>query len=240
MTPLGPVDWKRFSGIFDDLSLPENFFHRAERYLAALAEVNAALNLVAFDPRREGPAHVVDSLRTLGAIPADAHAVIDVGTGGGFPGLPVALARPDLRVVLLDSLRKKQAAVAGLAVAVGAGNAEALWGRAEDLGRDVNHREAYDVALCRAVGRLPTVLELTLPLVRVGGRCVLHRGQEAPQEVSAAVPKLADLGARLVGQIAYRLPGNDHDRFIVCIEKSDQIDIRFPRRSGVPAKRPLW
>lgn len=237
---LPPSDWAPWAAALAGLSLEADFFTRADRYINALAAANAELNLTAFDPRLEGRAHVVDSLQALRGLLDGAASVIDVGTGGGFPGLPVALARPMLSVTLLDALRKKQAAVAGVAAAAGAGNAKALWGRAEDMGRDPVHREIYDAALCRAVGRLPVVLELTLPLLRVGGRCLLHRGQESKTEIEAAVPHLNSLGARLGDVFPYRLPGNDHDRFLICIEKSDQISNRYPRRPGVPAKRPLW
>lgn len=240
MSTLPSTGWTPWAEVLAGLSLATDFFPGAERYLDALAAANAELNLTAFDPRLEGRAHVVDSLQALRGLPVGAASVIDVGTGGGFPGLPVALARPGLSVALLDALRKKQAATASVAVAAGAGNVTALWGRAEDIGRDPAHRETYDAALCRAVGRLPVVLELTLPFLRAGGRCLLHRGQEAPTEIEAAIPHLESLGARLGDVFRYRLPGNNHDRFVICIEKAGQIDKRYPRRPGIPAKRPLW
>lgn len=240
MNSPAPSRWDALADLLDGLSLPADFFPRVDLYLAALAAANTGINLVSFDPLRDGPAQVADSLQALRGLPGDARTGIDVGTGGGFPGIPLALARPDFRVVLLDGIRKKQAAVSGLAVAARAGNASALWGRAEELARQGGQREAHDVAFCRAVGRLPVVLELTLPFVRVGGLCLLHRGVEAPGELEAAIPRLGDLGARSGGLIGYRLPGTDHDRFIICIEKTDQINDRFPRRPGIPAKRPLW
>jgi 16S rRNA (guanine527-N7)-methyltransferase len=235
-----PSRWDALADTLGGLSLPADFFPRADLYLDALAAANAEGNLVSFDPLRDGPAHVADSLQALRGLPGRIRTGIDVGTGGGFPGIPLALALPECRVVLLDGIRKKQAAVSGLAVAAGAGNVSALWGRAEELAREGEQRETHDVAFCRAVGRLPVVLELTLPFVRVGGLCLLHRGLEAPGELEAAITHLGDLGARSGGLIGYRLPGTDHDRFIVCIEKTDQIEDRYPRRPGIPAKRPLW
>jgi 16S rRNA (guanine527-N7)-methyltransferase len=240
MALLPSMGWTPWAEALAGLSLADDFFPRAERFLEALAVANEELNLTAFDPRLEGRAHVVDSLHVLRGLPVGAASVIDVGTGGGFPGLPVALARPGLSVALLDALRKKQAAVQSVAAAAGAGNARTLWGRAEDIARDPIHRETYDAALCRAVGRLPVVLELTLPFLRAGGRCLLHRGQEAQTEIEAAIPHLGVLSAQPGGFFRYRLPGNNFDRFVICIEKTGQIDDKYPRRPGIPAKRPLW
>lgn len=235
-----PPAWIPWTEALAGLSLNPDFFPRAERYLDALASINTELNLTAFDPLREGKAHIVDSLQVLRALPEQVSTIIDVGTGGGFPGFPVALARPLVGVTLVDALRKKQTAVARMAATVGANNVSSVWGRAEDLGHEAGHREKYDVALCRAVGRFSMVLELTLPLVRIGGLCLLHRGQEAPMDLTAAVSHWGTLGARHKGSLQYRLPGNDHDRFVICIEKTDQISDRYPRRAGIPAKRPLW
>ena len=161
------------------------------------------------------------------------------GTGGGFPGVPLAIARPAWTVTLLDSLRKKQTAVASLLEAAQIKNGRAIWGRAEDLARQAEHREAYDGALCRAVGRLTTVLELTLPFVKVGGAAVLHRGSDGRVELAEAGRALKDLGGRPGPIYSYRLPGLEKERLILCVEKTHQTSIGFPRRAGIPAKKPL-
>jgi 16S rRNA (guanine527-N7)-methyltransferase len=211
-----------------------------DRYLATLAEANRSLNLISFSDDKELRGHAVDSLQALRCPPrGPALTVADVGTGGGLPGAPIALARPNWRVVPIDTVRKKQATVAAMAGAGGIENLTALWARAEDLARQPDRRESFDVALCRAVGRFSTVLELTLPLVRLGGACLLHRGSEGPAEAASAGEALARLGGRLGCVTPYRLPGLDRERFIICIEKTSQTGDAYPRRPGIPAKRPL-
>jgi 16S rRNA (guanine527-N7)-methyltransferase len=235
-----PPDWTFFSSALAGLDLPDHFFDFAEGYLKDLAAINKELNLISFSTERELRTHVADALQIL-RIPCigEAPKVIDVGTGGGFPGVPLALARPQWTLHLLDSVRKKQAALASLLTARGTTNVEALWGRAEDLARQVQHRETYDIALCRAVGRLSTVLELTLPLARVGGLAILHRGAEGREELAAAGRALKELGGREGTVFPYRLPGLDKERLIICIEKTYQTASAYPRRAGMPAKKPL-
>jgi 16S rRNA (guanine527-N7)-methyltransferase len=233
-----PSHWKLWEPALEGLVLPDDFFIRMDAYLEGLANINQSVNLVSFKEPDELRGHAVDSLQALRASWGDrANRIIDVGAGGGFPGVPLAIARPDWAVHLLDSTRKKQEAVQSLLSKIP--NARAIWGRAEDVGRPGVCRESYDAALCRAVGWLGTVLELTLPLVRVGGQCLLHRGSEAGNELREVGKALEHLGGRVGDIIPYRLPGLDKERFMVCIEKSSQTGDAYPRRVGIPAKRPL-
>jgi 16S rRNA (guanine527-N7)-methyltransferase len=235
-----PPSWKTFTTTLDGLELPGDFFPQAERFLDTLSAINESLNLISFSTRDELRSHVVDSLQVLRlAGPGTTVNVIDVGSGGGFPGLPVALARPHWRVTLLDSLRKKQLAMASLIEELNVPPLFTLCQRAEDLGHEMEHREKFDLALCRAVGRFSPVLELTLPLLRVGGRALLHRGADGLDERDQSAKALSELGGRPGSTYSYRLPGLDNDRHIICIEKTGQTSLRFPRRAGIPDKRPL-
>lgn len=236
------LSWAPYAAALEDLSLPPDFFPRVESYLHALATLNQSLNLISFSTESELCGHVADALqalRTLPVFPATPLRLIDVGTGGGLPGVPLAIARPLWSVTLLDSLRKKQAAVAGLLESAEIKNGYPLWGRAEDLARQAEHRETYDGALCRAVGRLTTVLELTLPFVKIGGAVYLHRGFEGRDELAESTRALKDLGGRPGPIYSYRLPWLDKERMILCVEKTHQTSIGFPRKAGMPAKKPL-
>ena len=236
------MSWAPYAAALEGLSLPPDFFPRVESYLNALTALNQSLNLISFSTEEELCAHVVDALQTLrplGDFSSTPLRLIDVGTGGGFPGVPVAIARPLWSVTLLDSLRKKQVAVAGLLESAQVKNGRALWGRAEDLARQPEHREMYDGAFCRAVGRLTTVMELSLPFVKVGGAVYLHQGFEDRNELAESGKALKDLGDRPGPIFSYRLPGLDKERLILCVEKTHQTSIVFPRRAGIPAKKPL-
>ena len=240
--PVTPSSWATYSEALEGLDLPPHFFPRVESYLSALTSVNQSLNLISFSTEEELRGHVVDALQALrGGCPVWglSPCLIDVGTGGGFPGVPLAIARPAWTVTLLDSLRKKQTAVAGLLETAQIKNGRAIWGRAEDLARQAEHREVYDGALCRAVGRLTTVLELTLPFVKIGGVAVLHRGSDGRDELAKSDRALKDLGGRPGPIYSYRLPGLEKERLILCVEKTHQTSIGFPRRAGIPAKKPL-
>ena len=210
-----------------------------------LLDVKAAndrLNLVSDAGDRELFLHMLDSLQALRdpeALRENAR-IIDVGTGGGFPGLPLLAVRSRWRGTLLDSVRKKTDAVGEIARSRFGDRVEALWSRSETLAREEGRRDAYDLAFCRAVGRFTTVLELTLPLLKPGGVLLAHRGHEAPEmETAAATTALGSLGGRLEEITPYSLPGLDKTRYIVRVVKTAATLPAYPRREGVPAKRPL-
>ena len=225
--------------LLTDFQLPDDFFQTAQKYLTGLARLNESLNLISFETEDVLWEHVVDSLQILRhPLEEETPRVIDVGTGGGFPGIPLAIARPTWTVDLLDATQKKQLAVESLVKEMHLKNANTLWARAEDLAR-TDQRESYTIALSRAVGRLSTVLELTLPLVKQGGFCLLHRGLDTPAETQTIAHALEVLGGRLHASIPYRFPQHTADRFIVVVEKTHPTSSTHPRRPGLPAKRPL-
>lgn len=235
-----PSAWTSFSAQLEGLSLPGSFFSRVDSYLAALTHINTSLNLISFTTEEELRGHVVDALQILRAVPVSGPLrVIDVGTGGGLPGAPLAIARADWNVTLLDSLRKKQSAVSTLLESAQILNARAECARAEDLAHQGGYRESFDGALCRAVGRFSTVLELTLPFLKLGGSAFLHRGSDGREELAGAGKALAELGGRPGPLFSYKLPGMEKERLIICVEKAHQTSVKYPRRVGMPEKRPL-
>ncbi len=221
------------------LYLPEETLARLFRYYEMLEEANRSFNLT----RVEGPSesarrHFYDSFAApaLTAL-ADGSAVVDVGTGAGFPGLPIAILRPRLSVTLLDSMRKRTDFLHAVVAELGLKNVEVVHGRAEDFGRWAG-RERFDAALSRALAGLPALLEYTLPLVRVGGVALAWRGPAAPDEL-----KEASRAARLLGgdegrALPYR-PGGEEQFYIVMHKKIRPVPLLYPRKAGTPTKSPL-
>lgn len=165
--------------------------------------------------------------------------VIDIGTGGGFPGLPVAIALPDWQVTCLDSTRKKIAFLAGLSQSLGLNQVKTLAERAESAGHHPLHREAYDLALIRAVGPVTVCAEYALPLVKVNGMAVLYRGQWTPDEEKALNQAVAQLGGGQVWVQAVTTPLSHSVRHCIYIYKTSPTAGAFPRALGIPAKQPL-
>lgn len=213
---------------------------RLARYHALLTEWNTRIDLTAvLEPEEMVDRHYLDSAAPLALdlIPQGAR-VIDVGTGAGLPGIPLCILRPDLRVTLLDAQRKRvtflQAAIEALELP-----AQAVHMRAEDAARDEARREAYDVAVSRAVAATPTLLELTLPFVRVGGRAIAWKGPGLQAELEQARRAAHLLGGALEGVLDAPVPGRDWQHVLLVCAKRQKTARQYPRRAGLPGKNPL-
>ncbi len=210
-------------------------------YAGLLAEKNQVMNLTGItDPEGIALRHFADSLAApaLAAIPQGAK-VVDVGTGAGFPGLVLAIARPDIHVTLLDSQRKRLLFLEEVLAAAGIGNAVTSWSRAEDAGRNAALRESFDVAVARAVAAMPVLAEYLAPLVRVGGRLLAWKGDAVREEWDAAQKALARLGMEPPQALPYTLPGMEASLVIVSSRKTSPTPRAFPRKAGTPARSPL-
>lgn len=185
--------------------------------------------------------HFIDSLTCLVADPLEGElSLLDVGSGAGFPGLPLKIVRPSLRVIFLDSARKKMEVVQEVCRRrLGLRNAEIRWARAEDLGHDSVHREAYDRATARALGHLSVVCELCLPFLKIGGILIAQKGPEVEAELDAGRKAADVLGGLVTRDISLQLPILGDARRLIVVQKVAPTPERFPRRPGVPAKRPL-
>lgn len=225
------------------VALTEEQISRFATYERELIAWNERINLTAIaDPREVEIKHFADSLACLAALPAPRTGpldVVDVGTGAGFPGLPLRICRPDLSLRLLDSTAKKTRFLAHLVRALDLEDVEVLTGRAEDLGRTPAHREAYDVATSRAVAQLAALAELCLPLLRVGGLMIAQKSAGIDEELRAAGRAIAILGGGLLPIRRYALPDLPEPRWLVLIEKVRPTPPAYPRRPGLPAKKPL-
>jgi len=211
-------------------------------YHKELMEWNARFNLTAVtDPEGVQIRHFLDSLSCLMVISDDtiAQSLIDVGSGAGFPGLPLKIIYPKLRLTLLEATGKKANFLRHLVDLMELRDVIVINARAEELGHDPAHREGYDWAVARAVASMPTLVEYLLPLCRLGGRCLAQKGEGAAAEVSSAESAILLLGGRLNRLLPVELPGLAEIRHLVLIDKVARTPTKYPRRPGIPAKRPL-
>ncbi len=187
--------------------------------------------------------HFLDSLSCLKALPqvelAAGARVVDVGTGAGFPGLPLKIVCPEMQLTLLEATGKKVAFLRHMVDLLGCKGVEVIHARAEQLGRDAAHRERYDWALARAVAEMPTLAEYLLPLVRVGGAALAQKGESAAAEVHEAEAAIAVLGGRVRQLVPVELRGLAETRYLVVVDKVAATPDKYPRRPGMPQKAPL-
>ncbi|ABZ83651.1 methyltransferase gidb [Heliomicrobium modesticaldum Ice1] len=220
--------------------LPD-FIDHCTTYAEALVATNAHLNLTAItDPDGVAEKHFVDSLSPLLLnLPNGPVTAIDVGTGAGFPGLPLALIRPQWRVTLLDSLNKRCRFLSETTERLGLTNVQILHGRAEDSARNPLLRDKYSIVVSRAVARLPVLLELCLPFVTVGGSFIALKGPDGPAEVEEAKRALPLLGGDLEEVKSIALPLSGDRRTLIIVRKQKPTDAAYPRKAGIPNRKPL-
>lgn len=212
-----------------------------DRYLKLLVSRNRQMNLTALTEERDVYIkHFFDSLTVAKQVPMDAvESLIDVGTGAGFPGIPLKIAFPRLRVVLLDSLRKRVDFLKDVIRELDLDQTEAIHSRAEAAAREQILREQFDVAVARAVARLPVLAEFCLPFVRVGGWFVAMKGPEVGKEIEESATAFQKLGGGKVFQASLSLPEGMGERRLLIVRKQSPTPSAYPRRPGIPAKKPL-
>ncbi len=187
--------------------------------------------------------HFLDSLSCLSAMEnrerLTDQRVIDVGTGAGFPGIPLKIVRPGIRLTLLEATEKKVHFLRHLVQRLGLEGVTVLHGRAEELGQATAHRERYDWAVARAVAEMPILAEYLLPLVRIGGRALAQKGENAPAEVHRTEQAITRLGGHVRRLMPVELRGLAETRYLVLVDKVAVTADQYPRRPGIPSKRPL-
>lgn len=232
---------ERLRALFEEhsLALSDGLYARLEKYAELLVDWNGRMNLTAItDPEGIAVRHFLDSLLPLTMFtPPQGASLIDVGTGAGFPGVPFALYRPDLRLTLLDSLGKRVRYLEELSGALQLG-AACVHARAEDAGRDKAFRERFEVATARAVAALPVLAEYCLPFVKPGGVFLALKGPQPSEELAAARRAVRLLGSEVEDVVAYELlPGEG--RTLIVMRKISQTPTEYPRCSAKMAKNPL-
>ena len=210
-----------------------------EDYMKLLLEWNEKINLTAITEEDDIILkHFVDSL-TISKYIKDGKSIVDVGTGAGFPGIPVKIAREDVKVTLVDSLNKRILFLQDVIEKLGLKQIETLHFRAEEFGQNKKYRESFDIATSRAVANLSTLVEYLLPLVKVGGICICMKGSEIKEELENSKNAIKILGGEIEQVEEFTLPESDIKRNIVIIKKVKETPKRYPRKPGTPAKEPI-
>jgi 16S rRNA (guanine527-N7)-methyltransferase len=212
-----------------------------QTYEKELLEWNRKFNLTAIrDSESIRTKHFLDSLScVLAWKAAPPGRLIDVGTGAGFPGIPIKILYPKLKLTLVESVGKKAMFCQHLVEMLGLEHVEVMQARAEDLGQDSGQRERYDWAVARAVAHLNVLSEYLIPLVRVGGTVLAQKGESGPAEAQSAEGAMHLLGGKLRQLIPVNLPGVADDRYLILVDKVAATPPKYPRKPGVPAKQPL-
>ena len=222
-----------------DIQLDASALTRLSVYLDLLLDANRKFNLTAIRDRDTAwTRHIVDSLTLLPFL-AGSSSVIDVGSGGGLPGIPLALVRPEDRMTLLEATGKKARFLEETKTALGLERCTVIHARAEEAGQDRARRERHDAAVCRAVGPMRQLLEYAMPLVRVGGSVLAMKASKAEEELSEASDALDILGAGAVEVYDAYPQGFESRAVVVVVRKERSTPRRYPRRPGVPKKEPL-
>ena len=226
-----------------DIACDERTFGGIARYHALLADWNTRMNLTGdTDFETSLDRHYTDSLAPLryAHLFPEGASLIDVGSGAGFPGLPLAIARPDLQVTLLDSLMKRIHFLSAVVEELGLQNVRLVHSRAEDGGRDAKLREQYDIAVARAVAPLPVLCELLLPFVKVGGRMICYKGPSAAEELEAGKKAAHIVGGGSMEQLPVVLPSQpEWQHCLLTCEKKVKTVRQYPRKAGTPSRQPL-
>lgn len=224
-----------------DITLSEKQQEQFYRYYELLVEWNKVMNLTGITEYEEvNEKHFIDSLSLVKVLDiSKINTVIDVGTGAGFPGIPLKIAFPHLKVTLLDSLNKRIKYLDTVIDELELKDIHTIHGRAEEYARKEEYREKYDLAVSRAVANLSTLSEYCVPYVKVGGMFVPYKSGEIDEEVKAAQTAIKVLGGKQTEVVKFTLPGSDINRSFVKIQKVKSTGKKFPRKAGLPAKEPI-
>lgn len=234
-----------FAGVVNQLRMALTADQLAEfdLYARRLLEENQRTNLTSTRDRESlYRRHFAESLAILRALEDRGVALspmIDVGAGAGFPGLPMKIARPEVQLTLLEATGKKTRFLEAIVAELGLTGVRVILGRAEDIAHDAAHREMYRLVLARALAPLPVALELTLPFLAAKGVLAAPKGSAVQREVQASGNALATLGGELEATVPLDLPGEGPAQTVVIVRKTTATPAQYPRRAGMPAKRPL-
>lgn len=224
-----------------DITLTDKQKQQFDKFYELLVEWNKVMNLTGITEYEEvNEKHFVDSLSIVKAIDMEnVENVIDVGTGAGFPGIPLKIAFPHLKVVLLDSLNKRINFLNEVIAELGLTDIKTIHGRAEDYAKQAEYREKFDLCVSRAVANLSTLSEYCLPYVSVDGLFVPYKSGEIDEELENSKKAVKILGGKIENVVKFQLPGTEIGRSFVKVKKIANTNKKYPRKAGLPAKEPL-
>lgn len=222
-----------------DINLTNKQLNEFYTYMNLLIEWNKNINLTAItEPEEIIKKHFIDSLTISKNIKKDSS-IIDVGTGAGFPGIPLKIVREDINVVLLDALNKRLNFLNEVIKENKLENIETVHFRAEEIGKNKKYREKYDIATSRAVAQLNILAEYLLPLVKIGGKCICMKGSNVEEELKNSKKAITLLGGEIEKIEEFILPDSDIKRNVIIIKKVNSTPAKYPRKPGTPAKEPI-
>lgn len=240
------MNLEKMNGLKEDahvfgVTLSDEQLSQFYTYYQMLIEWNEKINLTAITDFDEViKKHFLDSLSIGRILQQDSSvSILDIGTGAGFPGIPIKIAFPDTEITLMDSLNKRVNFLNEVINTLGLKKIEALHGRAEDFAKKDMLRETFDICVSRAVANLSSLSEFCLPYVKVGGRFISYKSEKAMEELDASKKAIDILGGGNVACDEFELPGTDFKRTFVIINKMKETPLKYPRKAGTPVKQPL-
>ena len=239
------MELEEFTKIFNNyleklnLTLTEEQIEKFYNYMNLLIEWNKKINLTAIvEPKDIILKHFIDSL-TIEKYIKKGETIIDVGTGAGFPGIPLKIAREDLKITLADSLNKRINFLNEVINKLNLKDIETIHTRAEELGKNKKYREKFDIATSRAVANMSTLSEYLIPFIKVKGRCICMKSSDIDTELENAKKAINILGCKIESKDKFDLPNSDLGRSVIILRKVKNTPSKFPRKAGTPAKEPI-
>lgn len=224
-----------------DISLSDLQLNQFRDYYNLLIEWNQKMNLTAITEYPEVlTKHFLDSLSIAKELKEKKDIqLIDIGTGAGFPGIPIKIVYPDISITLLDSLQKRITFLEEVISQLRFSKKETIHGRAEDFAKQKEYREKYDICVSRAVANLSTLSELCIPFVKVGGTFISYKSEKADLEIKEAQKAVSLFGGDIIKKESFILPGTDYERNLLITKKIKETPSKYPRKAGTPAKQPI-
>lgn len=222
-----------------DIKFNDKQLSQFYEYMHLLLEWNEKINLTAItEPEEVILKHFIDSL-TINKYIEKNRSIADVGTGAGFPGIPLKIYRPDLNVILVDSLNKRINFLNEVIVKLDLKDINTVHSRIEDFGKDKKYRESFDYVTARAVANLTTLSEYLIPISKVNGKCICMKGNEIEEELDNSKAAINILGGKITKVDEFKLPNSDISRNVIIIDKIKSTPSKYPRKAGIPSKEPL-